>query len=77
MERMAGDDVHICWKMVLEGSNFRSLARSLASNNGTLLGRGAILRNDFVNRGGFNIIDDIIACSGDEMTIGKDFDLFL
>jgi len=38
---------------------------------------GAILRNDFVNRGGFNIIDDIIACSGDEMTIGKDFDLFL
>lgn len=93
MERVAGNNIHIRREVLLEGSDFRSLARSLATDNGALLSSfeelvlkdwnllavrtWPILFNDFINRGGLYIVDDVVTCSGDEMTIGIDFDLFL
>ncbi len=37
----------------------------------------SIHRDDLINGGCFDIVDDIITCSGYEVTIGEYFDLFL
>ena len=37
----------------------------------------SVLSYNLVNRGGFHVVNDVIADSGNEMTIGKYFDLFL
>jgi hypothetical protein len=36
-----------------------------------------IFSDDLANRCCFNVVDNVVACSGDEMSIGKDLDLLL
>ncbi len=74
---MARDDIHICWEMLFEGSNLRSLARCLATDYCVHLRRRTVRRNSVVDALGFDAVDDVIAGSRDEVAVGKNVDFVL
>lgn len=77
VERVARHDLDIGRKMLLEGLNFGSLGRSLATNNGTLLGGRAKAGNDGINTLSFDAIHDPVTAARHEMTILENCDIFL
>ena len=87
---MTTHDVNILWEMLLECSNLRGFARSLSSNDSTLLGGSneisrlsprfqlahtwTIHGNHLANGSSFDVVDDIVTCSSNEMAIREYLD---
>ena len=74
---MAGDDLDIIWQIFLECRKFWRLARSLATYNGTYLGRRTILGHNAADNFSLDAVDDPVTNPRNEVSIRQNSDPFL
>ena len=77
MKRVTRDDFNITGKVFFKRRQLRSFTGSLPADYGADLGGGPIFGDDLLNKLGLDTVDDPIACSGNEMTIGYNIYSFL